>query len=279
MKARLLTVILGLLMVAVPFLYATSLSVIGPTSAVLHNNQSVFLGKVGPGESFYVLASASTPNATGYVVNIGWDQLEAVNLPQGWISQPSPLYENPMNLKITVPQGASNGIYNLTLKAVNVENYSRLGNITVVAIVNVTPNVFTVSVEPTSIQSGVSQPTNMRITINNTGISDDPYSISLHGLPAWNVTDQVVSLHLSKTSYVYPVYVNEPGTYKFNISVSSVTSRSLHVSYPVSLTAQDSLLNDYRSVGQGVLLSPVIFDPSYELMLFLSYIYAQLTGN
>ncbi len=256
----------------VTFSSAISLSVIGPTSAVLSNNQSVTLGNVGPGESFYVLASASTPNSTGYVVNIGWDQLQALNLPQGWSSQPSPLYENPMKIKITVPSTASDGAYSITLRAVNVQNYSRLGNITVVAHVNVTPNVFTVGVQPTSIQSGVSQPTNLYVTINNTGISDDPFNINLHGLPAWNITDQVVALHLSQSTYVYPVYVNEPGQYKFNLTVSSTTSPSLAVSYPIDLIASESLLNDYGSVGQGVLLSPIIFDPSYEVMLLISYI-------
>src|SRR5271163_2823929 len=85
---------------------AIYLSVLGPTSIVLQNNQSVTLGNIGPGESFYVLASASTPNATGYMVNIGWDNLSALNLPKGWTSQPSPLYENPMKIKITVPSDA-----------------------------------------------------------------------------------------------------------------------------------------------------------------------------
>src|ERR1700681_460969 len=81
---------------------ATYLSVVGPVQAVLYNNGNITLGKVGPGESFYVLASATTTNQSGFLVNIGWDTLQAVSLPSGWSSQSSPLYENPMKMKITV---------------------------------------------------------------------------------------------------------------------------------------------------------------------------------
>jgi len=110
-----------------------------------------------------------------------------------------------MKIKITVPAYAQYGIYNLTITAINVGNYSRLGNITVYAYVNVTPNVFGLSVTPTNIRSGIGQPTNLYITINNTGISNDPFSINVYGLPAWNVSDQVVALHATTSSYVYPV--------------------------------------------------------------------------
>ncbi len=255
---------------------ATYLNVLGPSTAVLQNGQSIYLGKVGPGESFYVEASASTSNATGFVVNIGWDKLAAVNLPPGWISQPSLLYENPMKIKVTVPATAQNGTYNLTLEAINVGNYSKLGNLTATAYVNVTPDVFNLSVAPASIQSGIDQPTNLYITINNTGISDDPFSISVYGLPAWSISEQVVALHSTQSTYVYPVYVNESGNYNFNLTVSSATSPLIKRSYPVSLVARASLLNDYSAIGQGVILSPVVFYPSYELMLFLSYVYNTL---
>ena len=157
--------------------------------------------------------------------------------------------------------------------AVDVGNYSKIANLTINAYVNVTPNVFNLAVTPTSIQSGIDQPTNLYITINNTGISDDPFSINVYGLPAWNVSEQVVALHSTQTTYVYPVYVNESGTYLFNVTVASTTSPAIKLSEPVALIAQASLLNDYRAVGQGVILSPVIFYPSYELMLFLSYLY------
>ena len=41
---------------------ATYLLIEGPVASQLFNNGSIYLGKVGPGESFYILASADTTN-------------------------------------------------------------------------------------------------------------------------------------------------------------------------------------------------------------------------
>jgi hypothetical protein len=267
------------LMLAISFIAianAMYLNVTGPVAGTLTNNQGLFLGNIGPGQSFYVSASATTTNESGLLVNIGWDRMEAINLPQGWSAQPSPLYENPMKIKITVAPHAAYGIYNITIKAINIQNYSKLGNITVNAYVNVTPNVFRLSVNPTNISSGINEPTNLYVTINNTGISDDPFDINLYGLPAWNLSDQVVALHSTSSSYVYPVFVSTPGTYQFNLTVSSTTNPLISRSYLISLVAQPNLLNDYSAVGQGVVLSPIVFGPSYEFMLLLSYLYKSL---
>ena len=257
---------------------ATYVSVQGPVNANLTNNGFVYLGKVGPGESFYVLASATTTNASGSVVNIGWDRLEAVNLPVGWTMQASPLYENPMKLKISVPYNIS-GTYNLTIRAVNVGNYSRLGNLTFTAQVDVTNNVFNVSVSPRNISAGVGQPVDINVKIVNTGIADEPFNISAQGLPAWNFSDDVIALHSRTSSFVYPVYVNEPGVYPFNLTITSATGHLVQNEYPISFSVVASLYNDYSAIGNGVVLSPVIFEPVYAIDYLLSYLMGNGNSN
>jgi hypothetical protein len=258
---------------------AMDLAIQGPVNGTLHQGGSIYLGKLGPGESFYILASASTPNATGSYINIGWDTLQALNLPSGWSAQPSPLYENPMKLKITASPYAQNGIYNLTIRAVNVQNYSRLGNLTVHAYVNVTQNVFSLDVSPTSISTGVDQPSDLHITINNTGISGDPFLVNAYGLPAWNVSREAVSGPSSVSTLDYPVYVDEPGQYVFNLTVTSATSPLIMQSRRITLDVQASVLNDYYATGHGVVLSPIIVEPAYGLMLLLSDAYNYLTRH
>ena len=258
---------------------AMDLAIQGPVNGTLHQGGSIYLGKLGPGESFYILASASTPNATGSYINIGWDTLQALNLPSGWSAQPSPLYENPMKLKITASPYAQNGIYNLTIRAVNVQNYSRLGNLTVHAYVNVTQNVFRLDVSPTSISTGVDQPSDLHITINNTGISGDPFLVNAYGLPAWNVSREAVSGPSSVSTLDYPVYVDEPGQYVFNLTVTSATSPLITQSHRITLDVQASVLNDYYATGHGVVLSPIIVEPAYGLMLLLSDAYNYLTRH
>lgn len=252
---------------------ATYLSVEEPVSGVLYNNQTINLGKVGPGENFYVLASPTTTNASGILVGIGWDQLEAIRLPAGWSSEPSALYENPMKMKVTVAPTAANGTYALVLRAVNVGNYSKLGNLTFKAYINVTPDVFTSSVSPVSLTAGVGQPANLQITIDNTGASDDPFLINAYGLPAWNLPTEVIALHSTTNTYLYPIFENEPGVYYFNLTINSTTSPLLHNTYPVKFVARSSLINDFSATGQGVVLSPVIYEPAYALMLLLSDVY------
>lgn len=255
---------------------ATYLQIVGPISTQLVNNASIYLGKVGPGESFYVSASATTTNQSGFLVNVGWDTLTAIKLPSGWSAQASPLYENPMKMKVTVAPYAMNGTYQLTIRAVNVGNYSRLGNLTINAYVNVTPNVFSAQVGPAVVVAGVGQPVNLNIKINNTGASDDPFMINAYGLPAWNSPAAVIATHSTTSSYVYPVFENEPGTYHFNLIINSTTSRLVQKSYVEELDVRASLLNDYSATGQGVVLSPIIYEPAYAVMLLIRNVYSLL---
>lgn len=254
-------------------LNAIYLNIEGPVNATLTNGQSIYLGRVGPGESFYVLANSTTTNASGTFINIGWDTLKAVSLPRGWSSQQSPLYANPMKMKITVPPTARNGTYKIIIQAINVQNLSRLGNLTINAFVNVTPNVLNVSVSPKTFSSGIGQQITLYIKINNTGISDDPFNISAANLPAWNLTKTVISLHSRVNTFTYPIFLNEPGVYNFNMTITATTSSLIKRVYPETFTVQASLLNDYNAVGQGVILSPVVFDPAYSFMYLLSLLY------
>ena len=252
------------------------LQIIGPVNKTVYNGQSVFLGKVGPGESFYVLASPNTTDNGNYI-NLGWDTLETVNLSGGWSSLRSPLYQNPMKVKITVAPDAPDGTYKITLRSVNIQNYSRIGNLTFFAYVNVSRNIFTVDVSPNSLSSGPGQPADIHVSITNTGLSDEPFYISAGGLPAWNATDEVISLHFKEETYTYPVFENEPGAYSINFSVDSATSALVSDTFNIRFKVKNSLLNDFNAVGNGIGLSPIIFEPSYAFMSGLYYIYNNLT--
>ncbi len=257
---------------------APYIQIIGPVNKTLYNGQSVYLGNVGPGESFYVLASPNTTDNGNYI-NIGWDTLRAVNMSGGWSSLNSPLYQNPMKMKVTVSPNAPYGKYRVEVKAVNLQNYSRIGNLTFFAYVNVTKNIFRIDVSPSNLSSGPGQPASVYITINNTGISDEPFYIAAEGLPAWNVSDEIISLHSTKNRYTYSIFGNEPGIYNMNITVDSATSSLVSDSFPVRFEVKNSLLNDFNAVGNGVGLSPIIFEPSYAIMSGIYYIYSSLTGK
>ncbi|MDE1810485.1 MAG: hypothetical protein KGH66_00350 [Candidatus Micrarchaeota archaeon] len=268
---RAVTIALLASLMLIPYITnATYVNIVEPFNATINaSNASVYLGKIGPGQTLYVTISAATTyNNTKY--NIGWDELAVSKLPKGWIAQNSSLYTTQISAKITVAPDAANGTYPITLSAINLGNYSKLGSINFKAIVNVTPDVFKLSVHPTNISTGPGQPANIYVTINNTGVSDSPFQITLHNLPAWNRTDTVIALHHTSQDFVYPVYVNEPGAYRTSLYVSSVASPLIFKQTNVSITTVASVPNDYAALGQGAPIFPITYEPAYAVMYLIN---------
>ena len=63
----LLSIIMGLAVVALS--HATYVNITEPFNATVQQNGSIYLGKVGPGQTFYVTISAATTNVSGAIVN------------------------------------------------------------------------------------------------------------------------------------------------------------------------------------------------------------------
>ena len=252
---------------------ASTVRMTEPYNATIIGNSTVYLGKVGPGQTFYVTVSAITTNSTGAVFERGWNELLVTNLPSGWIAENSSLYNSYLSVKITPPADAANGTYYFNLTAVNAGNYSKLGAAHFIAEINVTPNVFGLGVSPGTINIGPGEPATIYITINNTGVSDNPFLITAQGLPAWNLTKEVIALHHTSEVFQYPLYQEEPGVYQTVINVTSTASPLVTKRSTVNLTIQASLLNDYTAVGEGAVGFPIIYEPVYAIMQLISRLF------
>ncbi|MGI0100873.1 MAG: hypothetical protein ACREBH_04125 [Candidatus Micrarchaeaceae archaeon] len=249
--------------------HAVYVNVTEPYNATVQQNGSIYLGKVGPGQPFYVTISPETTNSTGALFTIGWDELVASSLPSGWITENSPLYTTP-SVKIAVSPSAANGTYDFNLTAINIGNYSKLGSLRFKAYVNVTPDVFKLDVMPSYINAGPGVPVEIYVDINNTGVSDSPFNITVHNLPAWNRSTTVIALHHTQDKFTYPVYEDEPGQYHIQLYVSSMASPLLYKQSNITLTVKASIPNDYAALGQGALAFPIIYAPSYAVMYLIS---------
>lgn len=269
-KYLLITMIAAVALIAISG--ATYVNITEPYNATVNQNGSIYLGKVGPGQTFYVTISATTENSTGATYSIGWDELIASSLPNGWITENSALYTTNPSIKITVAPQAQNGTYSFNLTAINLGNYSKLGDLKFLAYVNVTPDVFKLNVNPTVIDSAPGVPFNIYVNINNTGVSDSPFNITLVGLPAWNYSKEEIALHHTQGSFVYPVYVDEPGVYHVGLYVSSVASPLIYKQSNLTLTTKASIPNDYEALGQGALTFPIIYAPAYAVMYLIDLI-------
>lgn len=248
-------------------------NVLEPYTYTLHNNGTVFLGKVGPGQPFYVTISSETINKTGSLYERGWNEMVINNAPQGWVWVNSSLYNSNLSVKITPPATAQNGTYTFDLAAVNIGNYSQLGALHFKAVINVTPDVFVLSVHPKNISTGPGEPASVYVTINNTGVSDSPFIVNVTGLPAFNLSTGVIALHGTTQNFTYGIYEDEPGIYHANISVVSVSSPLVKESTTVNMTIEPSVLNDYKAIGQGAITFPVIFQPMYYIMYLISKLF------
>ena len=252
---------------------AGMVNVTEPVNTTMQSNQTVYLGKVGPGQTFYINISAATTNAAGVYYDHGWNQLVVTGLPQGWLAANSALYGQYLSAKITAAPDAQDGIYTFNLTAVNIGNYSKLGNTSFAAQINVTPDVFKLSVSPTNVSTGPGQPASISVGINNTGVSDSPFLISVQGLPGWNITKEVIALHHTSEVFSYPIYADEPGIYDARFNVTSTSSALVSKKSNVTLVVQASVPNDYKAIGQGSLASPIIYEPIYAIMYIISKLF------
>ncbi len=255
--------------------HASYVTITEPYNATItHFNGSIYLGKAGPGQTFIVTIRSATTNATGAHLDYGWNQFNASDVPAGWVVKNSPLYRQTLSVEVTPAADAPTGMYIFKLTAINVGNYSKIGSVSFTAYVNVTPDVFHLHVSPASVASGVGSPSNIYITINNTGVSDSPFVINVTGLPAWSVPPQdVIALHHTSATFAYPIYQYTPGVYKAVVHVSSLESPLVEKSANVTLTVRAGLASDYASIGEGSVMFPIIYEPAYAIMYLLSLLF------
>jgi len=248
------------------------LRVVEPFNATLHNGGSIYLGSDGPGQPFFINALANTTNSTGVLIYKGWNFMNVSGEPYGWVVENSSKYLYTMSVELTPSPNTKPGIYAFNVTAVNVGNYSKLGAARFTAYVNITPNVFKLSVSPSHIDSGPGQPKSVYITINNTGVSDSPFEISIKGLPAFNRSVEVIALHHTSREFAYQVFENEPGSYRATMYVDSVDSPLVHKEANITLDVKASIQNDYNALGYGNNAFPIVYEPAYAVMYFINFI-------
>ena len=180
------------------------------------------------------------------------------------------MYTSSPSIRITVAPDTANGTYKFNLTAINLGNYSKLGSLGFTAYVNVTPDVFKLNVTPSSIATAPGVPADVYVTINNTGVSDSPFNITVHGLPAWNTSTTVIALHHTTGHFVYPIYEDETGKYNIQLYASSIASPLIYKQSNITLTTEASIGNDYAALGEGAVAFPIIYAPAYGVMYLIS---------
>ncbi|MCX6775359.1 MAG: hypothetical protein NT130_00720 [Candidatus Micrarchaeota archaeon] len=240
-------------------------------------NDTIFIGTAGPGQTVYLVAERATIDATGEKINyVGWDTLAVEDVPPGWIVEDSPLYETPMKAKIRIAADAADGEYTFKAKAVDEGSYDSLGNLTINVKVTVSKEVFSIDVSPYEVEAGVGQPAVYYVDIENAGAASDTFRITSSGVPAWTFKKEVLVSHAidvtspARKTVTYEVVSEEENRIEMTLNVTSLSSDQISKGLKIVLVAEPSLVSDYKATGHGLLVSPLIESPIYSLIAFFS---------
>ncbi len=247
-----------------------SISLLTPFEAEIGNGDSIDIGTIGPGQT--VLIQIDPIVTTGGIHGIGgtYDIAEAQELPRGWTSKKSKLYQNPLHVTLTADPEAPEGNYTAKMVVIDEFNGEELGNITFDVNVEITHDVMEFNVTPDSLEVGPNQPARFSITIENKGSTSDVFQVSAIGPKRWEFKKPVFVPAKSSKTINYEIVGEEEETYHATISVVSLASHNIAGEENVTLFIKPSLIGDYVATNNGVLVFPIFQAPIYAIAGLLS---------
>lgn len=264
--------ILALLFLSVSVVSAAHLIVSDPVQKTLQNGQDLDLGVAGPGQKIAVLTERQSGEPSKNTANPAeglWDRVLADNLPDGWTSEPSKLYETPFQTFVTISPQAEDGDYAFTVRTT--DEYDGLTPIAVTAHVRVSRDVLSASLTDARQSTGVQQPAIYYLILANTASASDIFQVTPAGLPAaWAEDLRVFVPHNSAVTLAYAVTPAEGGPYPFSLNVTSLSSPRIHQDVGAHLDAETSVWNDAKAAAHGIALFPFIAQPLYALIGLLA---------
>jgi hypothetical protein len=264
------TTFLALMLVAS---VAFSLDLVSPAVRNVQNGDVIDIGTIGPGQTVQLLIDAR--EATGGIHGQGglYDEAVVGDLPRGWTSQNSKLYQNPLMVTITADPDSPEGNYSTRITVIDELNGEQLGNVTFLVKVKITWDVMDFDVSPNYKTTGPGQPARFAIKITNKGSTSDVFQVSATGAKRWEFVKPVfVPAQSSKTVY-YEIVGTEEETYKTTVDVVSLASKNIADSENVTLFVRSDLLGDYKATNSGVIVFPIFEAPIYALAGLLSNVF------
>jgi len=241
--------------------------VLSPTVASVENGGSIYLGKIGPGQTVYVTVRGTTTTGGRYGLGGTWQILRVVELPEGWEGFDSKEMATQMQAGIKAASDAADGRYRVKLALEeDVTKQQQLGNVLFYVTLDVDKNVLRATFPQKETNTGVGQPARYEIIIENTGKASDIFDISSTGVPNWNFT-KTIHIPAEKTvTTFYEFTVNEEGEYQPTIQITSQSSNLIASQQNVKVTVKSNLEGDIKATKNGVLIFPTVLEPLYALL-------------
>jgi hypothetical protein len=258
--------VVSLLMLSLCF----SITVLSPVDVGVGDQDEIDLGTIGPGQTVSILIDPIV--TTGGVNDIGgtYDMAVAEDLPKGWKSSQSKLYQNPLQVTISAEPNAKPGNYTAKIKVIDEFNGEELGNVTFNVKVEVTYDVMDFDVTPAHQVVGPGQPARFEITILNKASTSDVYEVSAEGARRWEFTKPVFVPAKSSKSITYEIVGAEEEDYQATVKVVSLASSRISDEQNVTLSIESNLFGDYKATNNGVVVFPIFELPVYALAGLIS---------
>lgn len=247
-----------------------SITLVSPVTAGVDEEDVIDLGTIGPGQTVSILVDPIV--TTGGVHGIGgtYDQAVAEDLPPGWKSTDSKLYQNPLQVTITADPDAPEGDYTAKIKVIDEFNGEELGNVTFTVKIRVTWDVMDFDVSPGHRTVGPGQPAKFSITILNKASTSDVFEVSAEGPKKWEFRKQVFVSPKSTKTITYEIVGTEEEDYEATIKVVSLASSNIADEKNVTLSVQSNLFGDYSATNNGAVIFPIFELPIYALAGLIS---------
>ncbi|MFH1521049.1 MAG: hypothetical protein ABID61_05375 [Candidatus Micrarchaeota archaeon] len=254
------------------FLFSLSfaINIVSPGAHTIQDGDIIDLGTIGPGQTVSILIDPKV--SVGGIHGIGglYDMAVAEDLPRGWESTESKLYQNPLQVTITADPDTPEGDYVAKIVVIDENNGEQLGNITFYVKVKITWDIIDFEVTPSYLTVGPGQPARYQITLTNKGSTSDVFEISATGSKRWEFKKAIFVPAQTTKTIPYEIVGNEEETNQFTLNVVSLASSNIADQENVTMFVRSNLFGDYKATNNGVIVFPIFESLTYSLAGFLS---------
>lgn len=266
------------LMLILPLIHSAEVKghvlTVQPIKKQIFEGDTLDLGIVGPGQKIELEISRSSNIFDFRDVEETWDRLiiDDDTLPDFWKSEYSKRYEANPKAFVIVYGDAPDGDYTFALSTDRDYSTPSQNPVKFFVRVRVTRDVLGIEVMSKLVKGGVEQPSEFEIRLTNKGSASDAFNLEVvSGLPnSWKFKKQVFVPHNEERIVQYEVVAAEQVDAQVEFKATSLSSDSIYATDSGGLQTRSSVLQDMKSVGNGVILFPYIEQAVYYLMGFIA---------
>ncbi len=252
---------------------AYAINLVSPEVTDLQDGDTIDLGTIGPGQTVEILINREVTAGGKFGSGGFYDLAYALNLPEGWTSKESKLYQDPLQVTVTAPRDAAEGNYTFRVTVEDERNGEELGNVTFIVKMKITYDVMDFDVSPRYVTVGPGQPARFAISLTNKGSTSDVFEVSSEGAKRWEFRRPVfLSAGESKIFY-YEIAAGEEEVYQPTIRVVSHSSDIISDEKNVTIFIRSGLVGDYKATNNGVPIFPIFETAMYAIAGLISNLF------